>query len=241
MAVRHKLITSFIIGQLFSLLEDEEWLLWGSDTLLKVRDEMLLGVYFDRSRWQDIFYVEVFVRPLYWPPEDWVFGLCSGMGPGWELTSDRRRASAANEIASLMNRQVIPLFSELRTARDVVAHSLRHPNHPVTGIARRGWDTVSHEVLGYMAAWSGRRILASILLRAASKERRADDDESKMLRTHVKQTLHLLSRPGELHDMLQQTADRVRRSLRLECARPIRDVRERRGGPMSGGGPDPGV
>jgi hypothetical protein len=233
--LRKAAIVDLLLDQMLPGMADQDWLLHQRETLFKLRDEMLLGVYFGRSGFAEIVYPVVFICPLYWPPAEYhALGLSSrfdvwpGGFQGWELDTPARLERSARELTQVMNRCVIPLFDRLPDGESVLRYWRTQTWDPFLSWRRipagglYGWE----EVLGYIAAWSGHPWLARTLLsiHLCSIGR----GESDGYIAHAKRTLSLLNRPTVLREMLQETALQTRTAVRLDRARPVQDLLEQR-------------
>ena len=233
-ALRKNDIQAFILDDVMPLLDDQDWHLYQRDTLMKVRDEVIYGLCFERSRFGPFFTVRVHIRPLYWPPKFYAFGLMDqfdrwldGHGSWLELNGPTERKEVARRVSRTLNRSVIPFFEAVPDSASILRYHNRHAWGPMLAWGRSvlGYLYSPWGPLGYLSAWCGSSLQARFYLWQELRDLRGS--ESAVVpewREHARQTLRLLKRPTELRRFLEETASEVRQTLRLDRARPVSEI-----------------
>jgi hypothetical protein len=226
-------IREFLLNHLVPQLEDRDWLLYRGDTLLKVKDEILLGLACDRSGTGSAI-LRVMIRPLYWPAPAGAFGIMEPigrwfskkdrMGQGWmDLDGPEQAEEQARKFSPVINTRITPFFAALVDGPAVLRYERTHFTDPILScnpfVAGPRPNT---EILGYIAAWSGEKRQARSWLKAVlSRRGEGDTRRIEEEELHIQETLRLLDQPQQLREFLQETADRMRAEMKLERARPI--------------------
>jgi hypothetical protein len=245
--VRKTVVRTFILDHLIPRLEDRDWLLHQDDALLKVRDEILLGLHFKRSESERVL-LQVFLRPLYWPAPAPSYGIREPIGrwfpkdkrvgKGWiYLDGPELAEEEAIKLSAVINARVAPFLKELIDGLAILRYQRCHFSGPMLS-----WNPLvsgprpNEEILGYIAAWSGQKRQARSLLKGALSERKAcerSQADTEFI-SHLQTTLHLLDQPEQVQAFLKSTADQLETELKLDRARPIAELvasRQQRKGP----------
>jgi hypothetical protein len=215
--------------------------LYQDDGLAKVHDEIVLGLHLARDG-AGRFITQVYIRPLFWPGIPQAYGLTErighwcdpkeGLGEGsWYLDGPELAAEVAGVLARVINTHIIPFFAQLTDGPAILRYQRTHFRDPLLcwNPIVVGGSRSEVEILGYVAAWSGdRRKARSILRNSLSMTRREQGEYWESLRAHLQRTLTLLDKPSELRAFLQETADQQRFTLKLDQARPVLEMLERR-------------
>lgn len=229
---RKRTVREFLLNHLVPQLEDRDWLFYQGDTLLKVKDEILLGLVCDRSDTGSAIF-RVMIRPLYWPAPAQAFGIMEPIGRWFSkqdqmsqwmyLDGPELAEEQAHKFAPVINARISPFLAALVDGPAVLRYERTHFRDPILS-----WNPFvagprpNTEILAYIAAWSGEKRQARSWLKGALSQRRGGDSrrigEEEL---HIQKTLRLLDQPQQLREFLQETVDRVRAEMKLERARPI--------------------
>lgn len=152
--MRKKKITQILKKYFKSFMEKNNFKVLNGDTIVRVTNNLMQGVYFQPSAYSESVNITVFIQPLFIPRENIVlsfgerWGVVMGKGDYWvKMENETDTEKAVNEILFFINEYTLNWFNMTKSSCELLENYEKHLGSNFS--PKEGWN--APYTLGYCA------------------------------------------------------------------------------------------